>query len=144
MPAAALPGAVALAGLLMLDHVDAPSHWLRLVPLAAGSLAIGVGLAAALRTGAAGTPGDLAGVLTLASLVLLFTVNPLHHWVTFTPLGDGTDAGRSALLWTAVIAGCAAITVAHSRDPANRARRNRLHRRIEEQPRHPSQQRPEV
>jgi len=125
LPLAALPAAVALVGLLALDHVDAPSHWLRLVPLAAGSLAIGVGSAAALRTGASGVPGDLAGVLTLASLVFLVTVDPLRHWVTIAPLGDSAGAGRSALIWAAVVVMSAAVTVANSRDPANRSRRNR-------------------
>jgi hypothetical protein len=128
LPLAALPAAVAFVGLLMLDHVDSPGHWLRLVPLAAGSLAIGVGFAAALRTGAAGVPGDLASVVTLASLVFLVTVDPLRHWVTFAPLGDGAYAGRSALLWAAVIVMCAAITIAHSRDPAKRTRRKKSHR----------------
>jgi hypothetical protein len=130
LPLAALPAAVAFAGLLSLDHVDSPSHWLRLVPLAVGSLAIGVGFASALRTGAAGTPGDLAAVVTLSSLVLLVTADPLRHWVALAPLGDGQHGGRSVLLWAAVIAGCGAITVANSRDPGHRARRNRLHRRL--------------
>jgi hypothetical protein len=127
LPLAALPAAVALGGLLALDHVDGPTHWLRLVPLAVGSLAIGVGLAAALRTGASGAPGDLAGVVTLASLVLLVTIDPLRHWVTLAPLGDSTHSGRSTLLWAAVITVGAVVTLAHSRDPANPSRRNRLH-----------------
>jgi hypothetical protein len=138
LPLAAVPASVALAGLLALDRLDAPTHWLRLVPLAAGSLAIGVGLAAALRSGAAGTPGDLASVVTLSSLVLLVTVDPLRPWASVAPLGDAAHVGRSALLWTAVVAGCAAVTVAHSRDPA--ARRNRQRRRVETPPRHSSQE----
>lgn len=129
LPLVAMPALVALVGLLALDRVDAPTHWLRLVPLAAGSLAMGVGFAAALRNGAAGVPGDLAGVLTLASLVFLVTVDPLRHWVTFAPLGDATRTGRSTLLWAGVVAAGAAATVAFSRDPANRSRPNRLHRR---------------
>ena len=45
----AVPGLVALAGLLGLDHLDGATHWLRLLPFAAASLAMGVGLAAGLR-----------------------------------------------------------------------------------------------
>jgi hypothetical protein len=130
LPLAALPAAVALVGLLTLDHLDGASHWLRLVPLAAGSLAIGVAFAAALRSGSAGIPGDLASVLTLASVMLIVTVDPLHRWVTLAPLGDATHVGRSVLLWAAVIVGCGAVTVAHSRDPARRARRNLWHARV--------------
>jgi hypothetical protein len=131
LPLAALPATVALAGLLTLGHLDPPTHWLRLVPLAAGSLAIGIGLAAALHGGAAGTPGDLASVVTAASLVLLVMADPLHRWVTVAPLGDAGHPGRSVLLWVAVIAGCGAVTVAHSRDPARRARRNRQRQQVD-------------
>jgi hypothetical protein len=123
LPLIAAPATVALVGLLMLDRLDGSTHWLRLGPLAVGSLAIGVALAAALRAGGTGTPGDLAGVLAVGSVVLLVATDPLRHWVSVAPLGDAARSGRSVLLWTAVITACAAITFACNRDPAHRGRR---------------------
>ena len=117
----AVPGLVALAGLLGLDHLDGATHWLRLLPFAAASLAIGVGLAAGLRRDGAAA-GDLAGVLTVSVVVLLVAADPLRRWVPVLPLGDSGGAGRSALMWAAVVAGCAAVVVRCSRDPAARHR----------------------
>ena len=82
----AVPGLVALAGLLQLDHLDGATHWLRLLPFAAASLAIGVGLAAGLRRDGAAA-GDLAGVLTVSVVVLLVAADPLRRWVPVLPLG---------------------------------------------------------
>jgi hypothetical protein len=120
LPLVAVPATVALAGLFMLDRLDGSTHWLRLGPLALGSLAIGVALAAALRRGGTGTPGDLAGVLAVGTVVLLVATDPLRHWVSVIPLGDAAHSGRSVLLWTAVIAAGAAVTFACCRDPARR------------------------
>ena len=114
----AVPGLVALAGLLGLDHLDGATHWL---PFAAASLAMGVGLAAGLRRDAA-APGDLAGVLTVSVVVLLVAADPLRRWVPVLPLGDSGGAGRSALMWAGVVAGCAAVVVRCARDPAARRR----------------------
>lgn len=122
LPLIAVPATVALVGLLILDRLDASSHWLHLGPLALGSLAIGVALAAALRRGGTGTPGDLAGVLAVGSVVLLIATDPLRHWVSVIPLGDDAHSGRSLMLWTTVIAGCAAVTFACCRDPAHQRR----------------------
>jgi hypothetical protein len=123
LPLIALPATVALVGLLMLDRLDGSTHWLRLGPLTVGSLAIGVALAAALRRGGTGAPGDLAGVLAVGTVVLLVATNPLRHWVSVIPLGDTAHAGRSVLLWTAVVTACAAVTFACCRDPAHRPSR---------------------
>jgi hypothetical protein len=131
LPLAALPAAVALGGLLALAHVDSSNHWLRLIPLAVGSLAIGVGLAAALRSGATGIPGDLASVVTLLGLMLLVLVDPLRRWVTLAPLGEPGHVGRSVMLWAAVIVGCGVVTIANSRDPAKRGRRNRQRQQLD-------------
>jgi hypothetical protein len=123
LPLIAVPATVALVGLLILDRLDGSLHWLHLGPLALGSLAIGVALAAALRRGGTGTPGDLAGVLAVGSVVLLVATDPLRHWVSVVSLGDTAHSGRSLVLWTTVVAGCAAVTFACCRDPADRGRR---------------------
>jgi hypothetical protein len=119
----ALPATVALSGLLALNRLDAPTHWLRLVPLAAGSLAIGVALAAALRRVGTSTPGDLAGVVAVAAVVLIVAVDPLRRWANAAPLGDTPHPERSTLLWSGVVAACGAVTATCSRDPARRGRR---------------------
>ena len=129
MPIVALPAAVALAGLLVLNRLDPPTHWLRLVPLAAGALAIGVGLAAALRRNGAETPGDQAGVLALAATLLVVAFDPLRRWVTVAPLGQAAHPGRSAMLWIVVIVVCGAVTVTCSRDPGRRGNPGRRPRR---------------
>lgn len=113
----ALPAAVAGTGLLLLDRTDPPTHWLRLVPFAAGCLAIGVVLAAALRRGGNRAPGDLAGVVAVAVVVLLVATDPLKVWVSVAPLGDTGHAGRTMLLWSSVVLVCAAVTARCSRDP---------------------------
>ena len=113
----AMPAAVALTGLLALDRLDPPTHWLRMVPFAAGCLAIGVVLAAVLRRSGHRAPGDLAGVVAVAVVVLLVATDPLKAWVSVAPLGDTGHAGRTVLLWAAVVLVCAAVTVGCSRDP---------------------------
>jgi hypothetical protein len=113
----ALPAAVAATGLLLLDRTDPPTHWLRMVPFAAGCLAIGVVLAAGLRRGGNRAPGDLAGVVAVAVVVLLVATDPLKAWVSVAPLGDTGHTGRTALLWAGVVLICAAATAWCSRDP---------------------------
>ncbi len=113
----ALPAAVAMTGLLLLDRLDPSTHWLRMVPFAAGCLAIGVVLAAVLRRGGNRAPGDLAGVLAVAVAVLLVATEPLRAWVSVAPLGDRGHVGRTVVLWSAVVLVCAAVTARCSRDP---------------------------
>lgn len=113
----AIPATVALTALLTLDRLDPPTHWLRMVPFAAGCLAIGVGLAAALRRAGNRAPGDLAGVVAVAVVVLLVAADPLRAWVSVAPLGGTGHAGRTYLLWAAVVLVCAAVTSWCSRDP---------------------------
>jgi hypothetical protein len=113
----AMPAAVALIGLLLLDRLDPSTHWLRMVPFAAGCLAIGVVLAAVLRRGGNRAPGDLAGVLAVAVAVLLVATEPLRAWASVAPLGDRGHVGRTVVLWSAVVMVCAAVTARCSRDP---------------------------
>lgn len=113
----AIPALVALAGLLSLNVVDPPTHWLRLVPFGAVTLAIGVALAAVLRRNGSAEPGDLAGVLAVSGVVLLVVINPLSRYVAVLPLGGDPHPGRSAVLASAVIAAGGAITLVCARDP---------------------------
>jgi hypothetical protein len=113
----AMPAAVAFTALLLLDRLYPQTHWLRMVPFAAGCLAIGVVLAAVLRRGGNRAPGDLAGVVAVAIVVLLVATDPLKAWVSVAPLGDTAHTGRTALLWSAVVLVCAAVTARCSRDP---------------------------
>jgi len=128
LPLLALPAAVALVGLLGLDRLDRPTHWLRLVPLAAGALATGVGLAAVARRRGVAAPGDRAGTLAMTVTVGVVAADPLHRWVTVAPLGQAAHAGRSVLLWTAVVALCVLVTLGCSRDPGRARRRARSRR----------------
>jgi len=118
------PALVASVGLLALDHLAPAMHWLRLAPFAAGALAIGVCLAAALRRRGWSTPGDLAGMLAFSTIVITVVLDPLHRWVAIAPLGDTAHPGRSTLLWVVVIATCLAMTFICARDPG----RPRAHR----------------
>jgi len=113
----ALPAAVAMTGLLLLDRLDPSTHWLRMVPFAAGFLAIGVVLAAVLRRGGNRAPGDLAGVVAVSVVVLLVATDPLKAWVSVAPLGDSGHVGRTVALWSAVVLVCVAVTARCSRDP---------------------------
>jgi hypothetical protein len=113
----AMPAAAAMTGLLLLDRLDPSTHWLRMVPFAAGCLAIGVVLAAVLRRGGHPAPGDLASVVAVAVVVLLVATEPLRAWVSVAPLGDTRHAGRTVLLWAAVVLACGAVTAWCSRDP---------------------------
>ena len=123
IPIAALPVSVATISLLTLDRLDPATHWLRLIPLSWGSIAIGLALAATLRWRGSAVPGDLASVLTLATTVLVVMTNPLRHWAAVAPLGDTAGVGRSVSLWIMVVAGCAVVVLACSQDPGRLVRK---------------------
>jgi hypothetical protein len=112
-----LPAGVASLGLVTLNHLDPATHWLRLWPLVAGSLAAGVAIAATLRRTGLSTPGDLAGVVTLATTVLVVMTNPVRHWAPVAPLGDAEGVARSVWLWSVVVVACGAVVLFCSRDP---------------------------
>ena len=115
----ALPAVVATTALARLNSLDPSTHWLRLLPLAAGSIVTGVAVAAALRRAGSATPGDLAGAIALATTVVFVMTDPVRRWVSVAALGDRDAAGvmRSQLLWAGVIlAGCGVVLVC-SRDP---------------------------
>jgi len=112
-----LPITVATFGLLTLNALDPETQWLRLLPLAAGAVAIGTGLAALMRHHGTAAPGDLAGAITLVGILLVVAIDPLRRWVQLLPFGDTEQAARSAALWFAVIVGCIVVTLACTRDP---------------------------
>jgi hypothetical protein len=116
----AVPAAVALGGLALLDAVDPSTHWWRLALLVVGALAAGAALAAALRRNGFPTPGDQASVLVLIATVLLFAADPLRRWVSVAPLGDAPHLGRSVALWSTVTVACAVVTLGCTRDPGRR------------------------
>jgi Na+/proline symporter len=109
--------AAALVGLFAMNRQDPPTHWMRLIPVAVGAMAIGVALASVLRRGEVATPGDLAGVLAFVAVVLIAAADPLRRWVTVFPLAQAAHPGRSAMLWLTVVIACAAVTLACARDP---------------------------
>ena len=112
-----LPMTVATVGLLTLNALDPETQWLRLLPLAAGTVGIGTGLAAAMRHRGTAAPGDLAGAITLVGIILLVAIDPLRRWVNLLPFGGTEQAGRSSALWCAVVVGCIVVTLACTRDP---------------------------
>jgi hypothetical protein len=119
LPIALLPLMIALAGLIDLNVLDASNHWLRLAPLAAGSIAIGVAFAAGFRRRGWATPGDLAAVLALTVVVLVVLVDPMARWIELAPLGETSHPGRGAIFWLAVVIVAGFSTARCSRDPAS-------------------------
>jgi hypothetical protein len=122
LPLIALPTTVAWCGLFTLSRLEPETQWLRLLPLGAGAIGIGIALAAVLRHRGTDVPGDLAGVVTLVGVVLIVSIDPLRLWVELVPLGDASHPGRSATAWIAIVGVCAAITLACTRDPGRRGR----------------------
>ncbi len=97
------PMTVATCGLLTLNDLDTETQWIRLLPLAAGAVAIGTGLAAVMRHHGTAAPGDLAGAITLVGIILVAAIDPLRRWVQLLPFGCTEQAARSSALWFAVI-----------------------------------------
>jgi hypothetical protein len=122
------PATVAVAGLSVLAVTDDATPWLRLLPLAAGSLAAGVGAAAVMRRGGVAAPGDLASVLVFCFVLLAVLVDPLRRWVTLVPLDASAHLARSIALWLLVVAAGAGATVRCATDPAHRRHLSTHHR----------------
>lgn len=121
LPLALLPLAVGSAAVLWLDAVDGLSGWNRLVPVAAGSVALGLACAAALRRTGRFAPGDLAGALTFGIIVLAVAVEPLRAWVLLAPTASSTYPPATGLAWSLVLLACAALLVVCERDPGRPA-----------------------
>jgi hypothetical protein len=117
LPLALLPFAVGCAAVLWLDTLDWVRGWDRLVPVAAGSVAVGLACAAALRRTGRFAPGDLAGALTFGLVVLAVAVEPLRAWVSLAPVGSRTYPRATALTWALVLLAAAALVAACERDP---------------------------
>jgi len=123
---ALLPLAVGAAAVLLLDDVGGATRWSRLVPVAAGSVAVGLALASGLRRTGRFAPGDLAGAITFGLVVVVVAFDPLGAWVSLAPLESPTYPRATALAWLLVLVTCAAVLAACERDPGRRAIRKEI------------------
>lgn len=126
LPIALVPFGVGAAGVLLLDGLGGAAGWDRLVPVAAGSVAVGVALASGLRRTGRFAPGDLAGALAFGLVVLVVAVEPLDAWVSFAPLESPTYPRTTALAWLLVLVTSAAVLVTCERDPGRAALRKEI------------------
>ena len=123
-----LPAAVSATALLSLHRLDARTPWLHLLPVAAGSITVGVAVAAAFRRSGNPAPGDLAGVVTLLGVVLVVLVDPFRRWVSLSALGGVDYPIRTAVAWFAIVLGCVLTVTACEADPGRS--RYVLHRKV--------------
>ncbi len=123
-----LPTAVSVTALVSLHRLDARTPWLHLLPVSAGSMMVGLAVAAGLRRSGNPAPGDLAGVVTLLGVVLVVLANPLQHWVSLSALGTLDYPIRSAVAWLAVVLGCVLTVTTCEADPGRA--RHALHRKV--------------
>jgi hypothetical protein len=117
LPIALLPFGVGSTAVLMLDDRGGAAGWNRLVPVAAGSVAVGIGLASGLRRTGRFAPGDLASALAFGLVVLVVALEPLHAWAPLAPLESPTYPRSTALAWLLVLVTGAAVLGACERDP---------------------------
>ncbi len=123
-----LPMTVSATALLSLHLLDARTPWLHLLPVAAGSITIGVATAAVLRRSGNPAPGDLAGVVTLLAVVLVVLADPFRRWVSLSALGAVDYPTHTALVWFVIVLSCALTVTACEADPGRS--RPVLHRKV--------------
>ena len=119
------PASVGIGGLAMVGNDEPDLPWRRLVLVLVGYLAIGVAVAAVLQRNELPAPGDLAAVLVAAGTWLAVVVDPLHRWIAMLPGDPDASWGRTAALWSGVIALSAVTLLVALRDPAARQIRRR-------------------
>lgn len=119
MPITLLPVAVAATALVSVNRLAPQIHALRMLPIAVGSVALGTALAAAMRRSGTPAPGELAGVLTFATVVVVVLVDPMRPWLglSLKPLDTASYPAATALTWAAVALLCALTVFACERDP---------------------------
>jgi hypothetical protein len=117
LPIAVLPFGVGSGAVLLLDDRGGAAGWDRLVPVAAGAIAAGIGLASGLRRTGRFAPGDLAGAITFGSVVIVVAIEPLRSLVTLAPLDSPAYPLSTAVAWALVLVGCAAVFAVCERDP---------------------------
>jgi hypothetical protein len=117
LPIALLPFGVGAGSVLLLDELAGASGWSRLAPVAAGSVAAGIGLASGLRRTGRFAPGDLAGAITFGLVVIVVAIEPLRAVVSLAPLDAPAYPLSTAVAWALVLVGCAAVFAACERDP---------------------------
>lgn len=121
-PIALLPVAVSATALTWVTRLTPETHALRMLPIAAGSVALGMALAAAMRRAGSSAPGELAGVLTFGVVILVVLVDPLHRWVSLRALDGASYPLGTALTWAAVVLLCASTVITCERDPGGSRR----------------------
>jgi hypothetical protein len=126
LPIALLPFAVGSAAVLSLDELGGVAGWDRLVPVAAGGVACGLGVASALRRSGRLAPGDLASTIAFGLVFLVVALEPLHAWVSLAPLESPSYPRTTALAWALVVLSCAAVLAACERDPGRPANRKEI------------------
>lgn len=114
-----LPAAVAATALVWADRLAPQTHALRMLPVAAGAVAIGTALAAAMRRSGTSAPGDLAGVLTFGTVVVAVLADPLRRWLSLRPFETTTYPARTAIAWAGVVLLCTLTVLACERDPGS-------------------------
>jgi hypothetical protein len=113
---ALVPLSVAAAGLAALSRRDPDTQWPWLAPVAIGLVAVAVAGSAAARRRGMATPGDLCAVLALAGTILV-AADPIRRWVPLMPLDSSSGPGRSAAIWSVIVALCVAVVVVSAQDP---------------------------
>jgi hypothetical protein len=116
---AVVPCAAGATAVLLLDDLGGAAGWNRLVPVAVGSVAVGIAVASAFRRTGRFAPGDLAGAITFGLVVLAVAMDPLRAWASLAPLGAPGYPLSSAVAWALVLVGSAAALVVCERDPGS-------------------------
>ncbi len=114
-----VPGTVSMLGLLA---VVQGASWGRTLPVALGTVAVGVATAAVLRRAGRPAPGDLAGPVALGVILLTVATDPLRRWFTLVPLGGSAPTSRTALAWGVTAGVCLLVVLGCERDPGRHAR----------------------
>jgi hypothetical protein len=118
---ALMPLSVAAVGLAALSRRDPGTRWPWLAPVAIGMVAVALAGSAFARRRGMATPGDLCAVLALAG-TLLVAVDPFRRWLPLMPLDSSSGPGRSAVVWSVVVALCVAVVLISAQDPGAVAR----------------------
>ena len=112
----ALPLAVGVAGITLVDRRNPALPWAGVLLELAGVVFIGFATAAAFRVTHA-TPGEIAGTVVGIGLMVLAVTNPLGRWVTVFALSPDDRWARTSAFWLALLLLAAVVTAWATRDP---------------------------
>jgi hypothetical protein len=116
--AVALPFAVWVLGVLVLEQRSALTPAGALLVEGAGALAVAVAAAAILRLVGRAEPGEIVASVLGAAMLGVIIFNPQPHSVPIFPIDDGWAA--STTLWTCLAVAATILVIAASRDPYRR------------------------